>query len=103
MRAFRGERFVQSLEIGVYFRRTSGYWEVLQEEEGAFWAIGRQLPVDGPADHGSGSAFGLRREGETQPGINMSDCYSMQHQSLPPNQRGAGLRFRHGRVLGRPL
>lgn len=61
-------------KLGVYFRQTSGYWEVLQEEEGAFWAIGRQLPVDGPADHGSGSAFGLRREGETQPGIIMSDC-----------------------------
>lgn len=53
---------MQSFEIGVYFRRTRGYWEVLQEEEAAFWAIGRRLPVDGPADHGSGSAFGLRRE-----------------------------------------
>lgn len=59
--------------------------------------------ADGPADHGSGSAFGLRREGETQPGIIMSDCYSMQHQCLPPHLRGAGLRFRQGQILGRPL
>lgn len=100
---------MQSFEIGVYFRRTRGYWEVLQEEEAAFWAIGRQLQTytlvltDQLTTDRDLLSVSVESEGETQPGIIMSDCYSMQHQSLPPDRRGAGLSFRHGRVLRRHL